>query len=35
MTLQGDAKFKQRLTGGLKNDIRNLINLSQVCTFAL
>ena len=26
MTLKGDAMFKKRLTGGLKNDIRNLIN---------
>ena len=27
MTLKGDVIFKQKLTGGLKNDIRNLINL--------
>ena len=26
MTLKGIAKFKQKLTCGLKNDIRNLIN---------
>ena len=26
MTLKGDAMFKEKLTGGLKNDIRNLIN---------
>ena len=26
MTLKGDAKFKEKLTCGLKNDIRNLIN---------
>ena len=26
MTLKGDAIFKEKLTGGLKNDIRNLIN---------
>ena len=26
MTLKGDVIFKQKLTGGLKNDIRNLIN---------
>ena len=26
MTLNGDAKFKGKLTCGLKNDIRNLVN---------
>ena len=26
MTLKGDAIFKEKLTGGLKNDIRNLVN---------
>ena len=26
MTLKGDAKFKGKLTRGLKNDIRNLVN---------
>ena len=26
MTLKGDAKFKRKLTSGLKNDIRNLVN---------
>ena len=26
MTLKGDAIFKEKMTGGLKNDIRNLIN---------
>ena len=26
MTLKGDAIFKDTLTGGLKNDIRNLVN---------
>ena len=26
MTLKGDAKFKGKLTCGLKNDIRNLVN---------
>ena len=26
MTLKGDAKFKEKLTGGLKNDIRNFVN---------
>ena len=26
MTLEGDAIFKEKLTGGLKNDIKNLIN---------
>ena len=25
MTLKGDAIFKEKLTGGLKNDIRNLV----------
>ena len=26
MTLKGDAKLKGKLTRGLKNDIRNLVN---------
>ena len=26
MTLKGDAKFKGKMTRGLKNDIRNLVN---------
>ena len=26
MTLKGDALFKDKLTGGLKNDVRNLVN---------
>ena len=26
MTLKEDAKFKEKLTGSLKNDIRNLVN---------
>ena len=26
MTLKGDAIFKEKLTGGLKNYIKNLIN---------
>ena len=26
MTLKGDAEFKRKLTWGLKNDIRNLVN---------
>ena len=26
MTLKGDAKFKGKLTRGLKNDIRNLVS---------
>ena len=26
MTLKGDAKFKGKLTCGLKNDLRNLVN---------
>ena len=29
MTLKGVAKFKQKLTCGLKNDIRNLINFMR------
>ena len=28
MTLNGDAKFKGKLTRGLKNDIRNLVNFN-------
>ena len=27
MALKGDAKFKGKLSHGLKNDIRNLVNL--------
>ena len=26
MTLNGDTMFKEKLAGGLKNDIRNLVN---------
>ena len=26
MTLKGDAKFKEKMTCGLKNDLRNLVN---------
>ena len=26
MTLMGDAKFKEKLTCGLKNDLRNTVN---------
>ena len=26
MTLKGHAIFKEKLTGGLRNDIRNLVN---------
>ena len=29
MTLKIDAKFKEKLTLGTKNDIRNLVNLHQ------
>ena len=29
MTLKGDAKFKGKLTRGLKNDLRNLVNFMQ------
>ena len=28
MTLKGDAIFKEKLTSGLKNDTRNLINFN-------
>ena len=28
MTLKGDAKFKGKLTLGLKNDIRNLVSFN-------
>ena len=30
MTLKGDAIFKEKLTGGLKNDIMNLINIHAI-----
>ena len=26
MTLKGDAKFKEKISRGLKNDIKNLVN---------
>ena len=29
MTLKSDAKFEEKLTCGLKNDMRNLANLHQ------
>ena len=29
MTLKDDAIFKEKLTGGLKNDMRNLVNASS------
>ena len=29
ITLKGDAIFKERLTSGLKNDIRNLVNFHR------
>ena len=29
MTLTGDAKFKEKLTRGLKNDITNLVNFHK------
>ena len=38
MTLTDDANFKRKLTRGLKNDIRNLVNFhasspkSEICT---
>ena len=31
MTLKGDAKFKGKLTRGLKNGIRNLVNFHESC----
>ena len=31
MTLKSDAKFEEKLTCGLKNDMRNLANFHQ-CT---
>ena len=33
MTLNGYSIFKEKLTGGLKNDIRNLVNFhASSCT---
>ena len=29
MTLKSDAKFKEKLTCGLKNDMKNMANLYQ------
>ena len=29
MTLKGDAKFKGKMTCGLKNDVRNLVNFHE------
>ena len=29
MTLKGDAKFEEKLTCGLENDMRNLANFHQ------
>ena len=29
MTLDGDTKFEEKLTGGLENDMRNLANFHQ------
>ena len=29
MTLKGDAIFEEKLTGGLKNDMRNLVNFHR------
>ena len=29
MTLKGDAKFEEKLTCGLENDVRNMANLHQ------
>ena len=33
MTLNGDAIFKKKLTGGLKNDIRNLVRFHESSLF--
>ena len=33
MTLNGDAIFKEKLTGGLKNDIRNLVHFHESSLF--
>ena len=30
MTLMGDAKFEEKLTCGLENDIRNMENFTRV-----
>ena len=30
MKLKGDAKFKEKLTRGLKNDIKNLVNFHGI-----
>ena len=35
MTLKGDAIFKEKLTGGLKNDIRNLIFMRAVTSLKI
>ena len=29
MTLNGDAKFEEKLTSGLENDMRNMTNFHQ------
>ena len=29
MTMKGDAKFEEKLTSGLENDMRNIINFHQ------
>ena len=29
MTLKGDAKFEEKLTCGLENDMRNMVNFYQ------
>ena len=29
MTMKGDAKFEERLTCGLENDMRNIANFHQ------
>ena len=29
ITLENDANFEEELTGGLKNDMRNLVNFDQ------
>ena len=35
MTLKGNAIFKEKLTGGLKNDIRNLIFMQAVASLKI
>ena len=32
MTLKGDAKFEEKLTCGLENEMRNMANFHQIFT---